>query len=170
MWRHCNFEEIISNTAAGLAKCRNGFLSKRRDAICAYAKIILLIYKQVLSTMAVGVALAQPPQLRGVLCQGIRNNPGRILKTRWRHQMEKISALLDLCAGNSPVNGEFPAQRPVTRSFEIFFDLRLNKRLSKPIAIWEPHRAHYFIVMTFQDIIHLPQLCESYPFNDVISP
>ena len=27
--------------------------------------------------------------------------------------------------------GEFPAQRPVTRSFGVFFDLRLNKRLSK---------------------------------------
>ena len=42
-----------------------------------------------------------------------------------------ISALLAICAGNSPVTGEFPAQRPVTRSFDIFFDLRLNKRLSK---------------------------------------
>ena len=27
--------------------------------------------------------------------------------------------------------GEFPAQRPVTRSFDVFFDLRLNKRLRK---------------------------------------
>ena len=26
---------------------------------------------------------------------------------------------------------EFPAQRPVTRSFAVSFDLRLNKRLSK---------------------------------------
>ena len=34
-------------------------------------------------------------------------------------------------ARNSPVPGEFPAQRPVTRSFDIFFDLLLNKRLSK---------------------------------------
>ena len=42
-----------------------------------------------------------------------------------------ISALLAICAGNSPVSGEFPAQRPVTRSFDVFFDLRLNKRLSK---------------------------------------
>ena len=49
----------------------------------------------------------------------------------WRHQMETFSALLAICAGNSPVTGEFPAQRPVTRSFDVFFDLRLNKRLSK---------------------------------------
>ena len=33
--------------------------------------------------------------------------------------------------GNSPVTGEFPAQRPVTRSLDVFFDLRLNKLLSK---------------------------------------
>ena len=49
----------------------------------------------------------------------------------WCHQMEAFSALLALCAGNSPVIGEFSSQRPVTRSFEGFFDLRLNKRLSK---------------------------------------
>ena len=35
-------------------------------------------------------------------------------------------ALLALCAGNSPVTGEFPSQRPVTRSFDVFFDLRLE--------------------------------------------
>ena len=49
----------------------------------------------------------------------------------WRHQMETFSALLAICAGNSPVTGEFPAQRPVTWSFDVFFDLHLNKRLSK---------------------------------------
>ena len=32
--------------------------------------------------------------------------------------------------------GEFPAQRPVTRSFDVFFDLRLNKRLSKQSWGW----------------------------------
>ena len=45
-------------------------------------------------------------------------------------------ALLDLCAGNSPVTGEFPAQRPVTRSFDACFDLHLNKRLSKQSWGW----------------------------------
>ena len=54
----------------------------------------------------------------------------------WRHQMETFSALLAICAGNSPVPGEFPAQRPVTRSFDVFFDLRLNKRLSKQPWGW----------------------------------
>ena len=51
--------------------------------------------------------------------------------TWWRHEMENFSALLVICAGNSLVPGEFPAQRPVTRSFDVFFDLRPNKRLSK---------------------------------------
>ena len=54
----------------------------------------------------------------------------------WRHQMETFSALLAICAGNSPVHGEFPAQRLVTRSFHIFFDLRLNKRLHKQLWGW----------------------------------
>ena len=49
----------------------------------------------------------------------------------WSHEMETFSALLVLCAGNSPVIGEFPSQRPVTRSFDIFFDLKLKKWLSK---------------------------------------
>ena len=53
-----------------------------------------------------------------------------IALTRWRHQMETFSALMALCAGNSPVTGEFPAHSPVTRSFDVFFDLRPNKRLS----------------------------------------
>ena len=54
-----------------------------------------------------------------------------IYATWWPYQMETFSALLALCEGNPPVTGEFPAQRPVTRSFDVFFDLRLNKRLSK---------------------------------------
>ena len=49
----------------------------------------------------------------------------------WRQLMETFSALLALCAWNSPVTGEFPTQRPVTRSFDIFFVLHLNKQLSK---------------------------------------
>ena len=54
----------------------------------------------------------------------------------WRHQVEKISALLALRAGNSQVTGEFPSQRPVTRSFDVFFGLSLNKRLSKQWCGW----------------------------------
>ena len=62
--------------------------------------------------------------------------PDRCVCSRWRHQMETFSALLALCAGNSPVSGEFPAQRPATRSVDVSFDLHLNKRLSKQSWGW----------------------------------
>ena len=51
--------------------------------------------------------------------------------TWWLHQMKTFSALLALCVGNSPVTCEFPSQRQVTRSFDVFFDLGLSKRLNK---------------------------------------
>ena len=70
----------------------------------------------------------------------------------WRHQMETFTALLALCSGNlpfSPVN--FPHKRPVTRSFDVFFEFRLNKRLSKQSIRGDlrRHHAHYDVnVMT----------------------
>ena len=54
----------------------------------------------------------------------------------WRHQMETFSTLLALCEGNSPVTREFPSQRPVTRSLDVFFHRDLNKRLSKQSRRW----------------------------------
>ena len=51
--------------------------------------------------------------------------------TWWRHQMETFSALLALCEGILPVTGGSPSQRPVTRNFDAWCDLCLNKRLSK---------------------------------------
>ena len=67
--------------------------------------------------------------------------------------METFPALLAICAGNSPVPGEFPTQRPVTRSFDVYFDLRSDKRLSKQSwgwwfetlsrSLWR-HRNEYF--------------------------
>ena len=56
--------------------------------------------------------------------------------TWWRHLMVLFSALLALCEGNSPVTVEFPSQKPVRRSFDIFFDLCLSKRLSKQSWGW----------------------------------
>ena len=54
----------------------------------------------------------------------------------WHHQIETFSALLALCAENSPATGEFPSQRPVTRSFDAPFMCALNKRLSKQSWGW----------------------------------
>ena len=48
--------------------------------------------------------------------------------------METFSALLALCGGKS--TGWFPSQRSVTRSFDVFFLVRLNKRLSKLTICW----------------------------------
>ena len=65
----------------------------------------------------------------------------------WRHQIEAFSELLDICAGNSPVLGAFPAQGPVTPSFDVFLDLRLNKRLIKQWWSWRfetPSRPLWF--------------------------
>ena len=66
--------------------------------------------------------------------------------------METVSALLAICAGNSPVPGEFPTQRPVTRSFYVFFDQRLNKQLSKqPWGWWlSRYRAHYDVTVMYE--------------------
>ena len=67
----------------------------------------------------------------------------------WRHQMETFSALLALCAGNSPVTGEFPSQRPVMWSFNMFFDLRLkNGRVNNRNAgDLRRHCAHYDVTV-----------------------
>ena len=58
----------------------------------------------------------------------------------WNNMMTSsngnITALLALCAGYSPVTGEVPSQRPVMRSFDVFCELRLNKRLSKQSWGW----------------------------------
>ena len=54
----------------------------------------------------------------------------------WRHELKTFSVVLALFKRYSPVTGEFPSHRPVTWSFDISFDLRLNKRLSKPSRRW----------------------------------
>ena len=51
---------------------------------------------------------------------------------KWKH----FPRYWRFCAGNSPVTGEFPSQRPVTRSFDVSSHLRLNKRFSKQPWGW----------------------------------
>ena len=65
--------------------------------------------------------------------------------------MEIFSALLAFCVENSVVTDELPSQTPVARNFDVFFDLRLNKRLSKQSRPGDlrRRRAHYSVtVMT----------------------
>ena len=57
----------------------------------------------------------------------------------WHHQMEAFSTLLALSEGNSPVTDEFPSQRPVTSSFDVFFDLcqkMVDQTIETPV-IWD---------------------------------
>ena len=63
--------------------------------------------------------------------------------------MEAFSALLAICAGNSPVPGEFPTQRPVTRSFDVYFDLCPNKRWvnKREAGDLRHNRAHYDVIV-----------------------
>ena len=56
----------------------------------------------------------------------------RIVISWWRHH----SALVALCEGNPLVTGGLPSQRPVTQSFDAFFDVRPGKRLSKRWSCW----------------------------------
>ena len=81
----------------------------------------------------------------------------KVIFSWWRHQMETFSALLAICAGNSPVTGEFPAQKPVTRSFDVFFDLHLIKRLSKQSGVWwfeAPSRSLWRHLMFYAIILY----------------
>ena len=59
--------------------------------------------------------------------------PGTIMMTSSNGNIFPVTGHL---WGNSPISGEFPAQRPVTRSFDIVFDLRLNKPLYKQSRDW----------------------------------
>ena len=77
--------------------------------------------------------------------------------TWWRHQMETFSTLLAMRAVNSPVPGEFPAQRPVSRSFDVFFELHLNTRLSKQSWGWwfETLRAYYDVIVMSRIVLKI---------------
>ena len=60
-----------------------------------------------------------------------------IIRSWWRHQMETFSALLVICAGNSPVTGEFHAHKGQWRGALMFSLIcALNKRLSKQSRGW----------------------------------
>ena len=93
----------------------------------------------------------------------------------WRHQMETLSALLVLCVGGSPVTGEFPSQRPVTESFDGFFDLRLYKGFSKQSWSWwfetpsHPLWRHCNVSCNICDYMCIQVTHSSYDNNDYIS-
>ena len=79
-------------------------------------------------------------------------------RTWWRHKMEIFSALLALCAENSPVICEFPSQRPVTRNLYGFFHLQLNKRLNKTV------NCRWFEALCHDDVIKWKHFPRYWPF------
>ena len=125
LWRHCH--SIISiHRQRGWVPPKmkafkkfkisndNGYIMYNTSQKCAHGLCLVMFYVQTDFTGTIHV----------------------FLTAWWRHQMETFSALLAICARNSPVPGEFPTQRPVTRTFDVFFDLRPNKRLSKQWWGW----------------------------------
>ena len=79
---------------------------------------------------------------------------GFAMKTSANGNIFRVTGLL---WGESPVTGEFPAQGPVTQSFDVFFDLRLNKRVSNPSRRrwFETPCAHYDVTVMWCFIVVL---------------
>ena len=89
----------------------------------------------------------------------------------WRHQMETFSALLAICAGNSPATGEVPTQRPVTRS--LMFSL---------IGVWingwvndgeagdlRRHRTHYDVIAMWAGVCSFMSSESDTSFTSVVA-
>ena len=82
---------------------------------------VIVMASQITGKFSLFVQDQIKPSITGPL-RGIHRSP--VDSPWWRHQTETFSSLLALCAGNSLVTDEFPSQRPVTRSFDVVFDLR----------------------------------------------
>ena len=87
-------------------------------------------------------------------------------------QMETFSALLALCAGNSQVTGEFPTQRPVSRSFNIYLFICawMNRWVNnREAGDLRRHRAHYDVILMnpaksgFRNHIKMDVITYQYP-------
>ena len=72
----------------------------------------------------------------------------------WRHQMETFSAVLAFCVGNSPVTGEFPSERPVTRNFMFSLICAWTNGLvnNGDVGDLRHHRAHYDVTVIFRHL------------------
>ena len=58
------------------------------------------------------------------------------VQSRWRHQMETFFCVTGRLCGEFTGHRWIPTQRPMRRSFDVFFDLWLNKRSSKHSWGW----------------------------------
>ena len=73
----------------------------------------------------------------------------------WHHEMEICPALLALCVGNSQITGEFPSQRPVTWSFDVFFICAWPNGWinNQDTDDFRRHRAHYDVTVMWCRIV-----------------
>ena len=115
-----------------------------------------------LHTAVTSFPSAIPSTIHGDFCIG---RFWRFSLPWWRHQIEPFSASLALCAGNSPVTGEFPSQKPMTRSFDVFFDLRLNKQSRRqsletpPLSLsWLRRHCNAMRLNTIQNVLKRTQM------------
>ena len=138
-WSIKNFRQFLFWIMSSCSACARGFridlswLQYRLTCTRISIRKISRSHDRIISIMGIGI----PGKMVFVFKQGRWCEASF---TWWRHQMETFSALLAICAGNSPATGEFPARRPVARSFDVYFDLRLNKRSSKQmvrLGLWD---------------------------------
>ena len=97
----------------------------------AESKCKLFLFRKCVLNTPLATVLITPNGMVVTLAASEVVTPCECQMPWWRHQVETFSALPALSEGNQPITGEFPSQRPVTRSFDSLFDLRLNKRLSQ---------------------------------------
>ena len=125
-WRHFRFSATVDFPHKG--RTSNGSYSEHLCFLCCQTeqideRTVMEVFIWKLKTLDIPRPnITQFCRKTGKLCSGY---------AWWRHQMETFSASLNLCEGKPAVTGGFPTQRPVTRSFDVFFDLSLKKQLSK---------------------------------------
>ena len=132
---------VYGNLQSGFMRTEyNVHIPRYGTPICGNIIIVVYIAKSV---------KANTLEMRGILLLNSKWFLRRTCyNTWWRHQVETFSALLSVCVENSPVPGEFPAQRTVTRNFDVFFDPRPTKLLGKQSWGWwfdtpsRPSRRH----------------------------
>ena len=94
---------------------------------------------------------------------GHNNNDSNIIISVYNIMMSSngnIFCFIGPLWGDPPVTGGFPSQRPVTRSFDVIFDLHLNRWLSKQLwcqwfemplhSLWRPSNETVIISKIWQ--------------------
>ena len=134
-WRHCRLSLCSDNNVGIMMTCCN------TRSVISYDEVIIMTtcYKWYAGMPPVTIKLASW-RLVMTPCSPSDDEVGISGLPVFHDEMERFSMLLALCAENSPFTSEFPTQRPVTWSFDVFFDLHMNKWLL-PIYIiyrWVP--------------------------------